>query len=197
MITIVALAALAVLVAIGIVLFRRRLASLRAAAEQREAAVLEQLRLLRSARTPEGSGETRPAPAPITEPPSAAAASAPQAASPASLPQSLAPLLSGPHRIAFLLLRLALPECELFAGLPLGRVLGGSAAQVREPVDFVVCDRQFRVLALVFLDSGDPEGMAGGRRWAEEAATAAGLRVSRWAVRQLPRREQVRGLVLG
>ncbi len=142
-----------------------------------------------------GSPTPRAAPVPL---PQTSPLPAPQ---PSSRPASRERFLSQPEALAYYLLRAGLPGYAVFPHVSLGAVLADGAVGgdsrpplVRHDLDFVVCDKGLRVLAVVRLK---PAGMAGAARWADERLAAAGIRVVTLDPAGLPRRAQVAALVLG
>jgi len=142
-------------------------------------------------------------------------ASAPQAATaprdsltvPAASPVSVAPsqaarpevLLDPPSRLVYLLIRAGLPDHEVLARVRAGAVLAAldraaAASPFQPELDFVVCDKGFRVVCVLFI--GTPATAPAKAAMADRLA-AAGIRVS-WAdPAALPRRDAMRALLLG
>jgi hypothetical protein len=127
------------------------------------------------------------------------------AAAPAAPVASRERFLTQPETLAYYLLKAGLPGYEIFPHVGLASVLvipeaatGHSLDQARRAgryeLDFVVCDKNMRVVAAVRLN-GRPAGTDG--EWAEGRLAAAGIRVVKVNPAALPRREQMGALVLG
>jgi uncharacterized protein DUF2726 len=127
------------------------------------------------------------------------------AAAPAAFVASRERFLTQPETLAYYLFKAGLPGYEIFPRVGLASVLAAPEAAtghsldqsrraVRYELDFVVCDKNMRVVAAVRLN-GRPAGTDG--EWAEGCLAAAGIRVVKINPAALPRREQVGALVLG
>jgi hypothetical protein len=133
-----------------------------------------------------------------------AAAEGAEAAPRAAATAALRPRLLEPADALFYrLLTASLPDHDVFAGVGANRVLaaGGSAtahereasarAWSRLSIDFLICDKSLRPRVAVLLDAGaDRFALA-------EALRGAGLRCVSLARNGLPRRQDVRALILG
>lgn len=140
--------------------------------------------------------------------PAPAAAPARQAASAAAF-SARERLLSEIEASLYGLLRAGLPDHEIFAQVPLGAVIGvpeavGGAERerrlqglARHRLDFVVCDRNFRIVAAVELEMPGGAEEAGARRFRAECLKAAGVRLVRVDPSAPPRHETLRALVCG
>ncbi|HXF67265.1 MAG TPA: DUF2726 domain-containing protein [Burkholderiales bacterium] len=169
--------------------YRRKAAQRAAASRERFEKIFGELE--RAARAP------APPAAPARETSSAAAFSARERL----LGETEAPL--------YRLLRAELPDHEIFAQVPLGAVvgvpegLGGAERErrlqwlARHRLDFVVCDRSFRIVAAVELEAPGGAEEAGARRLRAECLEAAGVRLVRVDPAALPQREALRALVCG
>lgn len=116
-------------------------------------------------------------------------------------------LLTPPQALLYYLLKTGLPDHLVFAQVALPAVLGPSKAlsgfardeQTRRlathALDFVVCDRSMRPVAVVEMAQRDPQQEAGHSR--KSWLLASGLRYVELASDALPRKEAMRGLVLG
>ena len=106
-------------------------------------------------------------------------------------------LLSSPEQVLYHRLVKALPEYEIFAQVQLSRMLGiKKGAPYRSwlnridrlSADFVICRKDSSVIAVVELDDASHDRPA--RRVTDakkdRALGAAGIRVIRWRVRDLP-----------
>jgi hypothetical protein len=141
--------------------------------------------------------------APMVETIAATASPAPPAASYVVRERILSP----PETLLYYLLKTGLPECHVFAHVALRAVLdaapslSGYARNDHErrvtmhAVDFLVCDRSLRPMAVVELERIDePNGTAGARQsW----IGSAGLRYLTLPAKALPKKEALRALVLG
>lgn len=155
--------------------------------------------------------EHAPAPA-VAQPPSTAAAEpavAVNASSPTPAPPGIAAerFLGQAESLLYYLLKAALPDLEVFAGVSLARVVGAAGSgrereqQLRRlaqyQLDFVVCDKSMKVVCVVEVDSAAGADAAGDRHFKSELLKQAGIQLLRVDPAQLPRREEVRSLVGG
>lgn len=126
------------------------------------------------------------------------------ASAPAAPVASRERFLTQPETLAYYLLKTGLPGYEIFPRIDIASVLAAPEAAtghsldqprraVRYDIDFVVCDKNMRVVAAVRLD-GRPAGTDG--EWAEGRLAAAGIRMVKLDPAALPRREQVGAFVL-
>ena len=167
--------------------YRRKTGDKDARSREREAALIGLVR----------SGDPVPGPgAPETV--SGASAARPAAAAPAKARERF---LDPRETLVYLLLRTGLPAHEILARAPLSAVLAAAQAADRIPdggvhhdLDFVVCDRSMRVVAVIQL-----AGRRAGTREAHIARglDAAGIRLVVLDPGRLPRRDALAGLVLG
>jgi len=148
----------------------------------------------------------------------AAAAPSPPAPSPSlAVPApAMAPAAPMPARERFLgqaetllfyLLKTGLPEYEVFAKVSLASVIGASGSgheheqQLRRlaqyRLDFVVCDKSMRTIAVVEVDSAVTAVGAGEQQFKADCLKRAGIRLIRVNPAALPKREQIRALVGG
>jgi len=192
---------IAVVIAVFIWNFRRQAAAREAAGAERMKAFLEQTRA-----DPAAQSALRPAQAqmPVAEP--AARSAKPQPAVSGFI--AGAPLLSPPQRTLYHLLKIGLPEHEVFACVSLAAFIQpadnptGFAREAQErrladaAADFLICDKTMNAVAAVQC------GVRGGKA-AETAAFAAaciassGLRWVEISPDALPRREEIRQRILG
>jgi very-short-patch-repair endonuclease len=114
--------------------------------------------------------------------------------------------LSAPEQVLYFRLVKALPEHIVLAQVQLSRFLGvkkGNNSQSwlnrinRMSADFVVCQKDATVLAVIELDDASHRGE---RRVAADAKkdkslASAGIRLVRWQVRSLPDEAAIRGSV--
>ena len=150
----------------------------------------------------------RPAGPPNDAPPPAA----PPSGAPPTMPPQARPTAAGaapPARDRFLgqretlvyrLLKAGIPDHEIFANVGLASVVGGKTEQearrlAQYCLDFVVCDKGMRVVAVVEMDAaGGAQGM-GEQRFIADCLKAAGISLVRLNPAALPRREEIRALV--
>ena len=145
-----------------------------------------------------------PAAAPASE--SSAPAKAP-AAAPATPPAATQRLLGQAESLLYYLLKAGLPDFEVFAGVSLARVVGAPGngrdreQQLRRlsqyQLDFVICDKSMRVVAVVDVESAAGAGTAGDQSFKSDILRQAGIRVVRVNPAAPPRREQIRVLISG
>jgi hypothetical protein len=182
-------------------------------ADAREAASKQRFEELLREQT---SGSARPAPpaAPAAAPASRAAPAAPAAAAvsaAASVPATAAAAARerflGQHEtLLYLLLKTGLPDHEIFANVSLASVTafpaGGAEReqQLRRlapyQLDFVVCDKNMRIVAAVDLETAGGADAAGIQQFKADYLKRAGIRLVRVNPAAMPRRDQVRGLVV-
>ncbi len=107
---------------------------------------------------------------------------------------ALTPVAEGPKRLVFLLLKTTLADHHLFPNARLGDfVQGVSNHLLAQRVDFLICDRAFKPLAVV--DIADHENSAQQAR--SELLSKLGPRYVKLAPGSLPKPHQIRVLVLG
>lgn len=152
---------------------------------------------------------TQPA-ASSTAAPGATPAPAPEKAPPASLavpPATARRFLGQAEALVYYLLKAGLPEFEVFAGVSLARVVGAAGEgrdREQQPrrlsqyqLDFVVCDKNLRVAAVVEVESAAGAAAAGDQRFKSDLLKQAGIRLVRINPAALPRRDEVRALING
>lgn len=142
------------------------------------------------------------APAPLT---SASAVPPAQARVAAFPPRDR--FLGQPETLVYLLLRTGLPDHQVFANVTLASVLNVPGAghdreqQLRRlstyALDFVVCDRNMRIVAVVDLESPGGADASGVERYKSDCLKAAGVRQVCVDPASLPSREALRALVRG
>ncbi|WP_374510241.1 hypothetical protein [Niveibacterium sp.] len=104
-------------------------------------------------------------------------------------------LLAREERLVYLLLRVALPEFEVLTHVSSAKLLPRGEHLGLAVLDFVVCRKDFRPVAVVVLDrAGEPARPSRSRALAELAGT--GVKLAHWRVEQLPSRTAVRNWVL-
>jgi len=184
--------------------FRRKAAASKAAS----AARFEQL-LKERAQMPANPQPSSSAAAPARESSASANATAavvgtpPAAASPAATQR----FLGQAESLLYYLLKAGLPGFEIFAGVSLARVVGtpGNGRDREQLVrrlsqyqlDFVICDKSMRVVAVVDVESAAGAATAGDQSFKSDILRQAGIRVIRINLAAPPRREQVRALIIG
>jgi Protein of unknown function (DUF2726) len=186
--------------------YRKKSAAREAASQQRFA------ELLREQATASG----RPVPAPAAAAPAAVQApishAAPAPPVPAPVPAATAAAARerflGQHEtLLYLLLKTGLPDHEIFANVSLASVATlPAAASEREQqlrrlspyhLNFVVCDKSMRIVAAVDIEAGGGADAAGIQQFKADYLKRAGIRLVRVNSTAMPRRDQVRGLVVG
>jgi uncharacterized protein DUF2726 len=154
-----------------------------------------------------------PAPALRAAPAASAAASVPTPPSmsaPAAVPAAGAvrERFLGQHEtLLYLLLKTGLPDHEIFANVSLASVMalpasgGEREQQLRRlapyQLDFVVCDKRMHVVAVVDIETAGGADAAGIQQFTADYLKGAGIRLVRVNPAAMPRRDQVRGLVIG
>lgn len=191
-------------VAFAIWNFRRKAAASKAAS----AARFEQL-LKERAQIPASPQPLSSAAVPARESSASAKAPAVVAGTPpaATSPTTTQGFLGKAESLLYYLLKAGLPGFEVFAGVSLARVVGAPGngrdreQQVRRlsqyQLDFVICDKSMRVVAVVDVESAAGAGTAGDQSFKSDILRQAGIRVVRVNPAALPRREQVRTLISG
>lgn len=118
---------------------------------------------------------------------------------PATAPQT--PFLTQPETLVYYLLRTAIPDHAIFAKVPLSLVIGASGGRAgREAegqqvlLDFVVCDRNMRVAAVVDIGGA---GIGVSNPDKVERLRSVGVRLTAIDVSALPSRNEIRTRVLG
>lgn len=115
--------------------------------------------------------------------------------------------LAQPATLIYLLLKAGLPEHEIFANVPLTSVFDAPGKgyereqQLRRlqqyHADFVVCDKNMRIMAALELEQAGGVTPGGEARFREECFRAAGIRLVRINPAAPPRRDEIRALVRG
>ena len=185
--------------------YQKKSAAREAASQQRFAELLREQTA--------ASGRPVPAPAaaaPATPPmPAAQAVPAPPApAAPAPVAAATRERFLGQHEtLLYLLLKTGLPDHEIFANVSLASVMalpasgGEREQQLRRlasyQLDFVVCDKSMHIVAAVDLETAGGAEAAGNQQFKADYLKRAGIRLVRVNPAAMPRREQVRALVVG
>jgi hypothetical protein len=109
-----------------------------------------------------------------------------------------AAFLSGPAKLAFLVLKAGLPDHHVFANTRVSDLMDGPTvpALANLPVDLVVCSKDLAIVAAVDLNTGQQaETLL--EREKEQRLRAAGIRYLRFAPGAFPKPAEVRKLVYG
>lgn len=195
------LLAAAAVIAYSIWNFRKKAAAREAASRQRYE------RLLRAQTPANPRPATAPAPVPVPASPAPASAPAAAATPTAAAPPSRERFLGQPETLLYYLLKTGLPDHEIFANVPLASVIGFPAngnereQQLRRlapyQLDFVVCDKNMRIIAAVDVEAGGAADAAGVQQFKADSLKQAGIRLVRVSPAAMPRRDQVRALISG
>ena len=192
------------LVAAGFVVYaiwnyRRKVAARRAASDTRFEKIFKGQAQLPANPLPSSSAAP-----PASE--SAASAKAPVAIA-ATPPPATQRFLGQAESLLYYLLKAGLPGFEVFAGVSLARVVGAPGnGQDREQqarrlsqyqLDFVICDKSMRVIAVVDVESAASAATAGDQSFKSDVLRQAGIRVVRINPAAPPRRERIRALISG
>jgi hypothetical protein len=144
-------------------------------------------------RRDKGTGQV-PAP-----PPSAQPAAAPGlAAAAAAAVRARAAFLSGPAKLAFLVLKTGLPDHHVFAHTRVSDLMEGTsaAALANLPIDLRVCSKDLGIVAAVDLNNGMQSDALLARE-KEQRLRNAGIRYLRLAPGAFPKPADVRRLIYG
>ena len=170
---------------------------------EREAASKARLeRLLRAPAQPAAPAEL--APTRTAASPSASVAVPTPAKAPAAMP-ARERFLGQAETLLYYLLKTGLPGYEVFAYVSLASVIGASGSghereqQLRRlaqyRLDFVVCDKSMRTIAVVEVDSAVAAVGVGELQFKADCLKRAGIRLVRVNPAALPKRDQIRALV--
>lgn len=109
--------------------------------------------------------------------------------------------------LLYYLLKTGIPGHEVFANVTLAAVIEPSGARFEQEqqlrqlsqyrLDFVVCDKNMRVVAAVELEAPGGADAAGVQLFKSDNLKAAGVRLIRINPKALPRREELRAQVCG
>ncbi len=164
-------------------------------------------RMLRAPAQPAAPAEPAPtaAAASPSAPPVSLAVPAP-AKAPTAVP-ARERFLGRAETLLYYLLKTGLPGYEVFANVSLAAVISASGSghereqQLRRlaqyRLDFVVCDKSMRIIAVVEVDSAVAALGAGEQQFKADCLKRAGIRLVRVNPAALPKREQIRALVGG
>lgn len=118
-------------------------------------------------------------------------------------------LLDPAETVVYLLLKSALPECEILSHVALARVLdlpAGIAGSEREQrmralsqhvVDFVICNKAMQPVAVIDLPGQETPALTTAPDFRTQCLAHTGIRHLRWPRTAIPKRQDVRALVLG
>ena len=174
-------------------------------APRREAASRERFeQLLKTGTAPAIPAAPPAAPAIAVTPQTAPASeAAPEAAVAYAARQRL---LSQPEKLVYYLLRTGLPDLEVFPKVPLAAVIDSPATGydreqqlrrlARQVLDFVVCDKEMKMVVAVQLAAIGPEAVIA-QRIRSECLKSAGIRLVTLQPAALPKRAEVRAFILG
>jgi intracellular sulfur oxidation DsrE/DsrF family protein len=185
--------------------FQKKTAAREAAAQQRFA---ELMRGQGSA-----SGQPASAPAPTASATAPVPVSHAVPAAPAAAPAAAAAAVTARERflgqhetLLYLLLKTGLPDHEIFANVSLAAIValpasgGEREQQLRRlapyQLDFVVCDKSMRVIAAVDIETAGGADAAGIQQFKADYLKRAGIRLVRVNPAAMPKRDQVRTLVV-
>lgn len=148
-------------------------------------------------------------PGPAVNPAAAVTRATPSASTSGTAFQRRERVLGPAETLAFYLLRSGLPECEVLAGVRLDRLVTvaqgqgpGSAGRMQglaqHAVDFVICNKAMQPLAAVdVIESEAGAALTAAPDFKTQCLAQAGIRYVRVLRSALPKREDVRAVVLG
>ena len=194
------LAAMMAIMAFLIWDYRRKKGSREAASQERFDQIFKTGTSSPAAAAP-GAQVTPVAPVPAAQAPASDAE--PEAAPP--IAYSARPHVLGPaEKLAYFLLRTGLPDLEVFPKVSLAAVIdipvkGYDREQqlrrlARQVLDFVICDKQMKVLAVVQFAPVGPEAVIA-QRIRSDCLKAAGIRLVTIVPAALPKRAEVRAFI--
>lgn len=144
---------------------------------------------------------------PVVSRPEAATHATPMAQAAASISPPRERFLGQSETLIYYLLKTGVPDHEVFANTTLASVVGAPGngrdreQQVRRlsqyQLDFVICDKSMRVVAVVDVEAGTGAATAGDQSFKSEILRQAGIRIVRVNPAAPPRREQIRALISG
>jgi hypothetical protein len=144
---------------------------------------------------------------PVVSRPEAATRATPMVQAAASISPPKDRFLGQSETLIYYLLKTGVPDHEVFANTTLASVVGAPGngrdreQQVRRlsqyQLDFVICDKSMRVVAVVEVESAAGAGTAGDQSFKSDILRQAGIRVVRVNPAAPPRREQIRALIGG
>jgi hypothetical protein len=144
---------------------------------------------------------------PVVSPPESATRAAPMAQAAASTSPPRERFLGKSETLIYYLLKTGVPDHEVFANATLASVVGAPGngrdreQQVRRlsqyQLDFVICDKSMRVVAVVDVESAAGAATAGDQSFKSDILRQAGIRVVHVNPAAPPRRERIRALISG
>lgn len=144
---------------------------------------------------------------PAVSPPESATRAAPMARAAALVSPPNQRFLGQSESLIYYLLKTGVPDHEVFANATLASVVGPPGngrdreQQVRRlsryQLDFVICDKSMRVVAVVDVESAAGAATAGDQDFKSDILRQAGIRVVRVNPAAPPRRERIRALISG
>jgi hypothetical protein len=146
-------------------------------------------------RRDKGTGQAQPT-APATAQPAAVPTVAATVTTAAV--KARAAFLSGPAKLAFLVLKAGLPDHHVFANTRVSDLMDGTTvpALANLPIDLLVCSKDLAIVAAVDLDSGTQSDALLARE-KEQRLRGAGIRYLRFAPGAFPKPAEVRRLIYG
>jgi len=144
-------------------------------------------------RRDKGAGQIQP-----NAPAQAATAIGPSPVFPTSAVKARAAFLSGPAKLAFLVLKAGLPDHYVFAHTRVADLVDAISlgALANLPIDLLVCSKELAIVAAVDLDAGTQSDVLLARE-KDQRLRAAGIRYLRFAPGAFPKPAEVRKLVCG
>jgi hypothetical protein len=144
---------------------------------------------------------------PVVSSPEPVIRATPMAQAAASIAPPRERFLGQSETLIYYLLKTGIPDHEVFANATLASVVGAPGngrdreQQVRRlsqyQLDFVICDKSMRVVAVVDVESAAGAGTAGDQSFKSDILRRAGIRVVRVNPAAPPRRERIRALISG
>ena len=133
----------------------------------------------------------------LPNPASAQPAGAPTATTTAAV-KARAAFLSGPAKLAFLVLKAGLPDHHVFAHTRVSDLIEGTSvpALTNLPIDLLVCSKDLGIVAAVDLNNGTQSDALLARE-KEQRLRSAGIRYLRLAPGAFPKPADVRKLIYG
>ena len=143
-------------------------------------------------RRDKATGQAQPNPA------SAQPAAAPSGATTAGAAKARAAFLSGPAKLAFLVLKAGLPDHHVFAHTRVSDLMEGTSvpALANLPIDLLVCSKELGIVAAVDLNNGTQSDALLARE-KEQRLRSLGIRYLRFAPGAFPKPADVRKLIYG
>ena len=201
MIWVLIFVAVAISAAILVWDYRNKIAARESASKKR----FEEMFVAKQAPVPTVAPSATPA-AMVPVAPAASASAMPRGPAPAAA-VSTQRFLGQPETLVYRLLRASIPDHEVFANVTLASVLGANGSgfdreqQLRRlsqyRLDFVVCDKSMRVVAVVEIESAGGAPTAADQQFKTDSLKAVGIKLVRVSSAKLPRRDELRALVCG